>query len=270
MEWWQAVILAILQGLTEFLPISSSAHLILPSQLLGWPDQGLAFDVAVHVGTLLAVMAYFRHDIVKLTNGFVDSTFLAKPNMDGKLAWCIILATLPAGFLGLCLNGSIETYLRDALVIATTTIVFGLLLWYADRQPNLSKSIAEIGFRQAFLIGCAQALALIPGTSRSGITITMAMLLGFNRQAAARFSFLLSIPLILLAGSYKTYEMLTTTHPIPWSFIFMGAFVSCVSAYICIYFFLKLIEQLSMTPFVIYRLLLGAFLFLGVAMGWFI
>ncbi|MFY0640243.1 MAG: undecaprenyl-diphosphate phosphatase [Bermanella sp.] len=270
MEWWQAVILAILQGLTEFLPISSSAHLILPSQLLGWPDQGLAFDVAVHVGTLLAVMAYFRHDIVKLTKGFFDSTFFAKPNMDGKLAWCIILATLPAGFLGLCLNGSIETYLRDSLVIATTTIVFGLLLWYADRKQNLTKPITDIGFRQAFLIGCAQALALIPGTSRSGITITMAMLLGFDRQAAARFSFLLSIPLILLAGSYKTYEMLTTTHPIPWSFIFMGALVSCVSAYICIYFFLKLIEQLSMTPFVIYRLLLGAFLFLGVAMGWFI
>lgn len=270
MEWWQAIVLAILQGLTEFLPISSSAHLILPSQLLGWPDQGLAFDVAVHVGTLLAVMAYFRRDIVKLTKGFCDSTFFAKPNMDGKLAWCIILATLPAGFIGLCLNGSVETYLRNALVIATTTTVFGLLLWYADRKQNLTKSISQIGFRQALIIGSAQALALIPGTSRSGITITAAMLLGYDRQTAAKFSFLLSIPLILLAGSFKTYEMLTTTHPIPWSFIFMGAAVSFVSAYICIYYFLKLIEQLSMTPFVIYRLLLGAFLFMGVALGWFI
>lgn len=269
MEWWQAVVLAILQGLTEFLPISSSAHLILPSHLLGWPDQGLAFDVAVHVGTLVAVMAYFRHDIIKLTKGFLDSTFLAKPNMDGKLAWCIILATLPAGFLGLCLNGSVETYLRNALVIATTTTVFGLLLWYADSKDNLTKSIGQIGFRQALIIGCSQALALIPGTSRSGITITTAMLLGFDRQTAARFSFLMSIPLILLAGSYKTYEMLITTTPIPWAFILMGAAVSCISAYICIYFFLKLIEQLSMKPFVIYRLILGGFLFLGVALGWF-
>lgn len=270
MELWQAIILAILQGLTEFLPISSSAHLILPSQLLGWPDQGLAFDVAVHVGTLLAVMSYFRHDLVKLTQGFVDSTFLTKPNMDGKLAWCIILATIPAGLVGVCLNGTIETYLRDSIVIATTTIVFGLLLWYADRKPDLTKTLSEISFKQAVMIGCAQALALIPGTSRSGITITAAMLMGFDRQSAARFSFLLSIPLILLAGSYKTYELLTTTHPIPWSFIFIGALVSCISAYVCIYLFLKLIEQLSMTPFVIYRLLLGAFLFLGVFMGWFV
>lgn len=270
MEWWQAIVLAILQGLTEFLPISSSAHLILPSHLLGWPDQGLAFDVAVHVGTLLAVMSYFRHDIVKLMKGFIDSTFFATPNMDGKLAWCIIIATLPAGFIGLCLNGSIEAYLRDALVIATTTTVFGLLLWYADQKTQLTKTLSQIGFRQALFIGCAQALALIPGTSRSGITITAALLLGFDRQAAARFSFLLSIPLILLAGSYKTYELLTTTHPIPWSFIFMGALVSCISAYICIYLFLKLIEKLSMTPFVIYRLILGLFLFIGVALGWFV
>lgn len=270
MELWQAIILAILQGLTEFLPISSSAHLILPSQLLGWPDQGLAFDVAVHVGTLLAVMSYFRKDIVDITKGFIDSTFLAKPNMNGKLAWCIVLATIPAGIVGICLNGSVEEYLRNSLVIATTTTVFGVLLWYADRKPNLTTPLSHISFKQAVIIGCAQALALIPGTSRSGITITAAMLMGFDRQSAARFSFLLSIPLILLAGSYKTYELLSTTSPIPWSFIFIGALVSCISAYVCIYLFLKLIEQLSMTPFVIYRLLLGAFLFIGVYLGWFI
>ncbi|GAA6134466.1 undecaprenyl-diphosphate phosphatase [Oceaniserpentilla sp. 4NH20-0058] len=270
MELWQAIILAILQGLTEFLPISSSAHLILPSQLLGWPDQGLAFDVAVHVGTLLAVMSYFRKDIVNITKGFIDSTFLGKPNMDGKLAWCIVLATIPAGIVGICLNGSVEEYLRNSLVIATTTTVFGVLLWYADRKPDLTKTLSQISFKQAVIIGCAQALALIPGTSRSGITITAAMLMGFDRQSAARFSFLLSIPLILLAGSYKAYELLTSTLPIPWSLIFIGALVSCISAYVCIYLFLKLIEQLSMTPFVIYRLILGAFLFIGVFLGWFV
>lgn len=267
MEWWQAVILAIVQGLTEFLPVSSSAHLILPSQVLGWPDQGLAFDVAVHVGTLLAVMVYFRYDIKRLFIGFIDSSFLNKPNQDGKLAWWIIIATLPAGFIGLCLNGSVEEHLRNALTIATTTIVFGLLLLFADKRTNLTKKLQEMPLKHAIIIGFAQAIALIPGTSRSGITITAALLMGYERGEAARFSFLLSIPLILLAGSFKTYEMLVTTTPIPWSFIFMGAVVSCISAYICIHYFLKLIEQLSMTPFVIYRLALGAFLLAGVYFG---
>lgn len=267
MEWWQAVVLAILQGLTEFLPISSSAHLILPSQLFGWPDQGLAFDVAVHVGTLLAVMAYFRHDIKKLSIGFIDSTFYRRPSQDGKLAWWIIMATLPAGLIGLCLNGFIEDYLRHTIVIAITTIIFGLALWYADQRTALVKQLTDMPLRHAIYIGLAQATALIPGTSRSGITITMALLLGYDRKAAAHFSFLLSIPLILLAGSYKTYELCTTVHPIPWSFIFMGAAVSCISAYICIHLFLKAIEKLSMTPFVIYRLLLGAFLMLGLYFG---
>lgn len=267
MEWWQAVILAIVQGLTEFLPISSSAHLILPSQLLGWPDQGLAFDVAVHVGTLLAVMMYFRHDIKRLIKGFIKTSFLGQPNQDGKLAWWIAIATVPAAFVGLCLNGSVEEYFRNAITIATTTVIFGLLLLYADKRPNLSKTLKELPLEQAMLIGCAQVLALIPGTSRSGITITAAMLMGYNRSEAARFSFLLSIPLILLAGGLKAFELLTTVTPIPWSFIFMGAIVSCISAYICIYYFLKLIERLSMTPFVVYRLALGAFLFAGVYFG---
>ncbi len=268
MEWWQAVVLAILQGITEFLPVSSSAHLILPSQLLGWPDQGLAFDVAVHVGTLLAVTLYFRHDIVNLIKGFVQSTFLKTPNQDGQLAWWIIIATLPAGLFGLALNGFISEYLRHAAVIASTTIIFGLLLLVADKRKNLTKTLANMPMSHALYIGFAQALALIPGTSRSGITITMALFLGYDRNQAARFSFLISIPLILLAGAYKTYEMITIANPIPWSYIFMGAFVSCISAYICIHYFLKLIEQLSMMPFVIYRLALGAFLFFAVFIGW--
>ena len=203
MEWWQAVILALVQGLTEFLPVSSSAHLILPSHLLGWPDQGLAFDVAVHVGTLLAVIWYFRKDIRQLSSGFIKTTFLGKPNADGRLAWYIGLATIPAGLLGLLLNGSVEEYLRDTAVIATTTIFFGLLLLFADGRNNLQKKLNDMPLSQAIFIGMAQAIALIPGTSRSGITMTAAMLIGYERSAAARFSFLLSIPLILLAGGYK-------------------------------------------------------------------
>lgn len=267
MEWWQAVVLAILQGLTEFLPISSSAHLILPSQLLGWPDQGLAFDVAVHVGTLAAVMTYFRQDIKQILSGLIQQHVHQTPNSEARLAWWVIIATIPAGLFGICLDDLIENYLRNALVIATSTIIFGLLLWYADTREQLVKQITDMPANHALYIGLSQALALIPGTSRSGITITAAMLMGYSRSAAARFSFLISMPLILLAGSYKSYELFTTVTPIPWSFIVMGALVSAISAYICIYFFLKLIEQLSMKPFVIYRLLLGCFLIVFVAMG---
>lgn len=268
MEWWQAVILAIVQGLTEFLPISSSAHLILPSQVLGWPDQGLAFDVAVHVGTLLAVIWYFKTDIRQLIKGFINTTFLGNPSADGRLAWYIGLATIPAGLLGLFLNGSVEEYLRNAAVIGTTTVVFGLLLLFADSRSNLKKTLSDMPLSQAIFIGMAQAIALIPGTSRSGITMTAAMLMGYERSAAARFSFLLSIPLILLAGGYKAVELSVSTLPIPWGMILMGVIVSCISAYICIYFFLKLIEQLSMMPFVIYRLALGGFLFLALGFNW--
>ena len=268
MDWWQAVILAIIQGLTEFLPISSSAHLILPSELFGWPDQGLAFDVAVHVGTLLAVIWYFRKDIRQLIKGFIHTTFLANPNPDGKLAWFIGLATIPAGLLGLFLNGSVEEYLRHAIVIASTTVIFGLLLLYADNKSNLRKTLTDMPLSQAIFIGMAQAIALTPGTSRSGITMTAAMLMGYERNAAARFSFLLSIPLILLAGGYKAVELSVTADHIPWGLIALGIVTSAISAYICIYFFLKMIEKLSMLPFVIYRLALGAFLFLAVWVGW--
>jgi len=271
MDWWQAIVLAILQGLTEFLPISSSAHLILPSQVLGWPDQGLAFDVAVHVGTLLAVVGYFRRDIGQLIYGWVNSTFKGQRNSDGTLAWWIALATIPAGLAGILLNDYIEAYCRQAIVIATTTIVFGLLLLYADRRQNLVKQLTEMPLIDAIMIGCSQALALIPGTSRSGITMTAAMLLGYDRKAAARFSFLLSIPLITAAGGLKSKELIEQTqtlgYAVPWDMITLGAVVSCISAYVCIHFFLKVIEKMSMMPFVVYRLALGTLLLAGLGFG---
>jgi len=267
MDWWQAIVLAIVQGLTEFLPISSSAHLILPSQVLGWEDQGLAFDVAVHVGTLLAVVSYFRKDIGQLIYGWINSTFKGQPNDDGKLAWWIALATIPAGLTGILLNDHIATYCRHAAVIATTTIVFGLLLLYADRQKNLIKQLTNMPLKDAIIIGCAQALALIPGTSRSGITMTAAMLLGYDRKAAARFSFLLSIPLISAAGGLKTKELIDLGEAVPWDMLLLGAAVSCISAYICIHFFLKVIEKMSMMPFVVYRLALGGLLVAGLTFG---
>ncbi len=264
MSIWEAIILALIQGLTEFLPISSSAHLILPSQLLGWTDQGLAFDVAVHVGTLLAVMLYFRQEIGQLIVGWLGS-FKGQHNAHSRLAWLIIWATIPAGLAGLLLSGLIEDYARSALVIAVTTIIFGLLLWYADVRASQRQTIEQLTLRQVLIIGGAQALALIPGTSRSGITMTAGMLLGLTKTDAARFSFLLSIPIIIMAGGYLSLKAVTQAEPFAWLPFGVGVLTSFIAAYLCIHAFLKIISRMGMLPFVIYRLLLGMILFV-----WFI
>ncbi|RUO78978.1 undecaprenyl-diphosphate phosphatase [Pseudidiomarina taiwanensis] len=256
----EAIWLALIQGITEFLPISSSAHLILPSQLLGWNDQGLAFDVAVHVGTLLAVVTYYRREVLGLVKGWFGS-FTGNYNADGRLAWFIIAATIPAGLAGLFGNDLIENYARSALVIATTTILFGLLLWYADGRAAEHSNLAKLSFKQALLIGVAQALALIPGTSRSGITITAGLLLGLTRTDAARFSFLLSIPVIAMAGLYHGVNLVEQGEAVQWQPVWIGVVVSFVAAYLCIHLFLTVIERMGMLPFVLYRLALGALLF---------
>ncbi|MDX1799970.1 MAG: undecaprenyl-diphosphate phosphatase [Marinobacter sp.] len=262
MELWHIVSLAIIQGLTEFLPISSSAHLILPSQLLGWPDQGLAFDVAVHVGTLAAVVWYFRRDVGRLTVAWVGDTLNRRIGPDSGLAWAIIIATIPAGIAGVLLNDFVATQLRSSLVIAIATVVFGLVLWWADSRGHQNRTIAQLGLRDAVIVGLAQAVALIPGTSRSGITITAALFLGFNREAAARFSFLLSIPIIVAAGGLKTVDLINLGAAADWHSIIIGALLSFVSALVCIHLFLKFLERLGLFPYVVYRLLLGAVLLL--------
>ena len=254
-EWWQAFILALIQGITEFLPISSSAHLILPSQLLGWPDQGLAFDVAVHLGSLVAVMAYFRQDLSNLAVGGIR-TLGGDWSEAGKLAWCLVLATVPAGLAGLLLDDLIEKQLRSTLVIAITTILGAVLLAIADRWNRGHWQIADITWKAALMIGLAQALALIPGTSRSGITITMALLLGFQPVAAARFSFLLAIPVILLSAGWKAVG-LSQLEQVIWGPLFLAMLTAAISAYLCISLFLSAIERMGMIPFVIYRLGLG-------------
>lgn len=260
MEFLHIVFLSLIQGITEFLPISSSGHLILPKGLFGWPEQGLAFDVAVHVGTLAAVVIYFRKDITAIFIAWVKHIFKQQPSDDSRTAWYIIAATIPAALVGLLLDNFIETHLRSTLVIALTTIIFGLLLGWADRGKDASgKELAAMTLKIALIIGCFQALALIPGTSRSGITITAALLLGFSRDASARFSFLLSIPIILLSGGYKGLQLLGLP-AVNWHDIFWGVALSAVSAFLCIHFFLKFINHIGMMPFVIYRLLLGGFL----------
>ena len=255
MDAIQAVLLALIQGLTEFLPISSSAHLILPAQLLGWVDQGLAFDVAVHVGSLLAVVIYFRQDITNIIMAWCRS--LNGPACeDSRLGWYIIWATVPAGLVGLLLNEFIETHLRSVAVIAATTLIFGLLLGIADKRSPRRQSLSELSFKQALLIGCAQALALIPGTSRSGVTMTAALFLGLTRQAAARFSFLLSVPIIALSGGFKGLE-LVQTDSLDWQPVVWGTIISFTSAITTIHLFLKWIDRAGMMPFVIYRVLLA-------------
>ena len=257
--------LALVQGLTEFLPVSSSAHLILVPRLLGWEDQGLAFDVAVHLGTLLAVVGYFRADIVTLSVAWTRSLGAlagrgAAIGPEARLAWGVILGTIPAGLVGLAFKGVIETHLRSPLVIATTTILFGLLLWLADRRARLARDEYTLGWQDFLVVGAAQALALVPGTSRSGITITAGLLLGLTREAAARYSFLLSIPIIVLSGLGVTKDLLEESAPVDWTALALGTAVAAVSAYLCIRLFLAVINRMGMGPFVLYRLALGALL----------
>tara|TARA_B110000977_G_scaffold150709_1_gene191162 strand:- start:2065 stop:2889 length:825 start_codon:yes stop_codon:yes gene_type:complete len=257
-DLWQAVLLAIVQGLTEFLPISSSAHLVLPSEILGWPDQGLAFDVAVHIGSLLAVVIYFRQDIRQLITGWFGSFVGQGVTAESKMAWAVIVATIPAGLVGLLFDSYIEANLRSVTVIATTTIGFGLLLGVADKKSFAKYEKVTMGV--AVIIGFAQAIALVPGTSRSGITMTAGLLLGLSRQLAARFSFLLSIPLIAVAGGLKVWQLIEMETTAPWGMIITAAGISGITAYLCIHWFLKLLDKIGLMPFVIYRLLLGAVL----------
>ena len=261
MSYFEAFILALIQGLTEFLPISSSAHLILPSAILGWPDQGLAFDVAVHVGTLLAVVIYFQHEVILLLKALLASIFKGERNKEAQLAWMIVIATIPACVFGFFMKDIIEMYLRSAYVIASTTILFGILLWWVDKRAALTADEYQTGWKKALCIGLAQALAMIPGTSRSGATMTAALYLGFTREAAARFSFLMSIPIITLAGSYLSVKLLTSSESVHLGFLLTGIITSFVSAYFCIHFFLKMISRMGMLPFVVYRLMLGVGLF---------
>lgn len=261
MDIFQSIVLALIQGITEFLPISSSAHLILPQEILGWDDQGLAFDVAVHVGSLIAVIIYFRQDVSNIALAGMNS-LLGKPsNRDTKLALFLVLATIPAGLCGLFFEGFIETNLRGSQVIACTTLVGAVLLIFADRFGSKTKEIIHLNWKLALFIGVAQVLALIPGTSRSGITITAALIAGLTPTDSARFSFLLSIPIIALGGLWQALQLIGTANT-PWTLILLATSLSGISAYLCIHYFLKLIQSIGLMPFVIYRFALGLALLL--------
>ncbi len=255
MDIIQALILAVLQGLTEFLPISSSAHLILLPVITGWPDQGLAFDVAIHIGTLTAVLLYYRRDVWLMLVAWLGSLQGRGTTEDSRLAWQVILGTIPVGLAGLTINGPIEASLRSPLVIAGATLLFAGVMWWAEKRGSQTRS--QVTWKDTVWVGLAQAVALIPGTSRSGITISAGLLLGLNAKQSARFSFLLSIPVIALAGLLKGYDLWQAPEAVVWPVIGVSLLISGLVAYLTIGGFIWLLGRVGMMPFVIYRLLLG-------------
>lgn len=255
------VVLAMLQGVLEFLPISSSGHLILVPSLLGWPDQGLTFDVAVHFGTLLAVVAYYRQDLIRLAFAWGGSLAEQRLTPDARLAWLMILGTVPLVLAGLALSGWSETMGRKPMVIAAATAGFGVLLWLADRLSKRSRDEHSLTVRDVIIIGIAQAVAIIPGTSRSGITMTAALALGLNRVAAAKFSFLLSVPAIALASLWQAAKLLTAETSIDWAELAIAAGISAITAYLGISFLIYWVSRAGMGIFVAYRLALAAVIF---------
>ncbi|HVT59335.1 MAG TPA: undecaprenyl-diphosphate phosphatase [Thermoanaerobaculia bacterium] len=256
---FQAVVLSLVQAVTEFLPISSSGHLILVPYFLGWPDQGLSFDIATNTGTLLAIVAYFRADLRDLIAGFLTGAPGHHDFEPRRLAWAIVLGTIPAGIFGLLFQKTVATHFRTPLLIAGTTFFYGLVLLWADRAGRQERELGSLGLADAALIGLGQALALVPGTSRSGITISAALFLGFTRPAAARFTFLLSVPIGILVGSYdlwklwKTGELWGQLMPLAIAILVSGA-----AGYFVIGWLLSWLRRRRLTVFVVYRLLLAA------------
>lgn len=249
-----------MQGLTEFLPISSSAHLILLPRLANWEDQGLVYDIAAHMGSLVAVLFYFRQDIASILFAWAGSLRGNPATQDAKIAWYVIIATLPVAICGFIFYDIVATIFRNPLVIAGSTIVFGIVLWWSDKQGRKIYNLDKLKLKDALWIGIAQMLALIPGVSRSGITMTAGLMLDFDRYTAARFSFLLAIPVIVLASGHEIYRYAgegANTDPV--AFIAVVLF-SAISAWLAIRFFLALLDRTGMLPYVIYRIFLGFFL----------
>ncbi len=273
MPIYQAIILGIVQGLSEFLPISSSGHLLLVPWLAGWqeldPSIKKSFDVALHLGTLVAVVGYFRRDVTTYVVEGTKLVFSRKvpPSADGKLAWLFVLATLPAAAVGALFEDQIDSRLGTPTIIAFSLIGFGILLAIADRTAG-RREVGEFRARDALLVGAAQALALNPGTSRSGITMTAARFLGFDREAAVRISFVMSIPVIFGAVVFKFAGLIADGIPdgllVP---LIVGIITSGLSGWLAVWGTLRIVRTRSFMPFVIYRIALGVVVLVVVATG---
>ena len=264
MEALHAFLLAVVQGVTEFLPISSSAHLVLLPIIMDWQDQGLVIDVAAHLGSLLAVLFYFRDDLGKLLGQVLAPAGPPGENSEEKnLAWLLLWATVPILVVALFFHAHVVQYSRNAIVIALASIFFGLLLWLADWRGKHTRETRQLTTTDALLIGLAQVCALVPGASRSGVTMTAAMWLGLTRVEAARFSFLLAIPTIFAASVFGGYQAALEAAAIRWSFGFGVLACSAAVTFFCIHWFIKFVNRVGMLPFVLYRVLLGIVLLLA-------
>ena len=263
MDIFQTIILGLVQGLTEFLPISSSAHLVLIPKLSGLKDQGLAYDVVLHFGTLCAIVYYYRCSLLSMSKSFFCSLQTKRLEGDAGLAWAVLLGTLPVGLAGFFFKNDISINLRSVEVIAFTTIFFGLLLGFSDWLNRRMEMVRDmIRPSDVLIIGCFQVLALIPGTSRSGITISAALLVGLSRQMSIKFSFLLAIPVITLATMVKLFDLVNGSSEVDWLMLVLGFFISATTAYATVVFFVRLVDRIGFLPFVVYRILLGAILLL--------
>ena len=259
----QSVVLGIIQGLTEFLPISSSGHLVFVPKIFGWVDQGLSFDVIVHLGSLVAVLIYFRKILFKIIIGFFSfKTNDPELQNSKKLGWLIILTIIPAGIIGLLFGDWIENNLRSSLVIGVGLIFWGLVLYFAEmyqkKKISGQQTIEQVGWKKALFIGCAQAIALIPGTSRSGITMTAGLFSKLDKKLAAEFSFLMSVPIIVLAGGLNLLELIQKgLGDLNLTVLFAGFVAAAMSGFIAITGLMKIIQKWSFKPFVIYRIVVG-------------
>ncbi len=265
----KAVVLGLLQGLTEFLPISSSAHLRIYPEMFGWGDPGAAFTAVVQIGTELAVLLYFRKDIWRIASAWVRS--LVRPeyrgHLDARMGWFIIIGSLPIVLLGVALKDVIENDFRSLWVIGTTLIVLGVILGIADRIGSSDKTVRDMSLRDAVLMGVAQACALVPGVSRSGATISMGRFLGYDRESATRYAFLLAIPAVVGAGLFELKEIPHGANSYGWGPTLVATVVSFVIGYAAIAWLLRYVSTRSYTPFVIYRIALGTLTLVLVGAG---
>jgi undecaprenyl-diphosphatase len=262
MGWFEAVVLGIVQGLTEFLPISSSAHLRIVGEAFGWADPGAAFTAITQIGTEIAVLVYFRHDIARIIGAWVSSLVRRerREDPDARIGWLIIVGSIPIIVLGLLFKDQIETTLRDLRIVAAALIVFSLVLWWADRVGIKKRELPDLTVPHGITYGLAQAMALIPGVSRSGGTITAGLLLGYSREAAARYSFLLAVPAVLGSGLYEAYGALSgdvAGGGVAWGPTILASVLAFGVGLAVIAWLLRYLARGSFTPFVVYRIALG-------------
>ncbi|WP_030607087.1 undecaprenyl-diphosphate phosphatase [Streptomyces sclerotialus] len=279
MSWFESFILGLVQGLTEFLPISSSAHLRLTAAFAGWHDPGAAFTAITQIGTETAVLIYFRKDIVRIISAWARSlgNKAMRQDHDAQMGWLVIIGSIPIGVLGITLKDAIEGPFRDLRLIATTLIVLGIVLGIADRlaardesggrhrAAKQRKTLTDLSVKDGLLYGVCQAMALIPGVSRSGATISGGLLMGYTREAAARYSFLLAIPAVLASGVFELKD--AGEGHVSWPPTIFATIIAFVVGYAVIAWFMKFITTKSFMPFVIYRVLLGIALFVLIGMG---